>query len=98
MSDLIDVHAHFTPPTTAEEREARWHAMREAQFLAPAPYHWTVDATLDYMDRAGVAMQLLSNIPKTADALRASNDYGTSLVSDHPSRFGLLAALPTDDP
>ncbi|MFK0296283.1 amidohydrolase family protein [Streptomyces sp. NPDC090442] len=98
MSDLIDVHAHFTPPTTPEEREARWHAMRAEQFLAPAPYHWTVEATLDYMDRAGVAMQLLSNIPKTLDALRASNDYGAFLVLQHPLRFGLLAALPTDDP
>ncbi|HWD04171.1 MAG TPA: amidohydrolase family protein [Amycolatopsis sp.] len=98
MSDLIDVHAHFTPPTTPEEREARWRSMREAQFLAPAPYHWTVDGALDYMNRAGVTMQFLSNIPKTPDALRASNDYGASLVSDHPSRFGLLAALPTDDP
>lgn len=98
MSDLIDVHAHFTPPTTPEEREARWRSMREAQFLAPAPYHWTVDGALDYMNRAGVTMQFLSNIPKTPDALRASNDYGASLVSDHPTRFGLLAALPTDDP
>lgn len=98
IPDVIDVHAHFTPPTTPEEREARWHAMREAQFLAPEPYQWTVDGTLDYMDRAGVAMQLLSNIPKTPDALRASNDYGASVVADHPARFGLLAALPTDDP
>jgi predicted TIM-barrel fold metal-dependent hydrolase len=50
------------------------------------------------MDRAGIAMQLLSNIPKTLDALRASNDYGRTIVAAHPTRFGLLAALPTDDP
>ncbi|MFB7600591.1 amidohydrolase family protein [Streptomyces sp. NPDC056160] len=98
MSDLIDVHAHFTPPTTPEEREERWRAMRAEQFLAPAPYHWTVEATLDYMDRAGVAMQLLSNVPKTLDALRTSNDHGALLVTQYPRRFGLLAALPTDDP
>jgi predicted TIM-barrel fold metal-dependent hydrolase len=72
--------------------------MREARFLAPGPFHWTVEGTLDYMDRTGIAMQLLSNIPKTVAALRASNDYGAELVSAHPSRFGLLAALPTDDP
>jgi predicted TIM-barrel fold metal-dependent hydrolase len=53
---------------------------------------------MDYMDRTGIAMQLLSNIPKTMSALRASNDYGASLVSEHPARFGLLAAVPTDDP
>ncbi|WP_240437632.1 amidohydrolase family protein [Sciscionella marina] len=98
MTGLLDVHAHFTPPTTARERQARWQAMRAKRFLAPQPYHWTVAGTLDYMDRAGVAMQLLSNIPKTPDALRESNDYGAALVAAHPTRFGLLAALPTDDP
>jgi predicted TIM-barrel fold metal-dependent hydrolase len=94
----IDVHAHFSPPSTAEERNSRWQAMREARFLAPEPFHWTVEGTLDYMDRTGIAMQLLSNIPKTAAAVRASNDYGAELVAAHPTRFGLLAALPTDDP
>jgi hypothetical protein len=38
----IDVHAHFSPPSTAEERNARWHAMREALFLAPEPFRWTI--------------------------------------------------------
>lgn len=94
----IDVHAHFTPPMTREESETRWKAMRDGLFLVPEPYEWDVDRTLDYMDRAGIQMQLLSNIPKTLDKLRASNDYGARLVSEHPSRFGLLAALPTDDP
>ena len=49
------------------------------------------------MDRTGIAMQMLSNIPKNIDALRASNDYASSLVRKHPGRFGLLTALPTDD-
>lgn len=59
---------------------------------------WSVERTLAYMDRTGIQMQMLSNIPKTLDALRASNDYAASLVSQFPSRFGLLAALPTDSP
>jgi predicted TIM-barrel fold metal-dependent hydrolase len=94
----IDVHAHFTPPTTLEECEARWKTMRDGLIMIPEPYEWIVESTLDYMDRAGIQMQLLSNVPKTLDKLRASNDYGALLVSQHPSRFGLLAALPTDDP
>jgi 6-methylsalicylate decarboxylase len=44
-----------------------------------------------------LAMQMLSNIPKTLEALFRSNEYGASLVRAHPHRFGLLAALPTDD-
>lgn len=43
-------------------------------------------------------MQMLSNIPPTTEAIQASNDYGASVVRDNPHRFGLLAALPTDDP
>jgi predicted TIM-barrel fold metal-dependent hydrolase len=35
---------------------------------------------------------------KDLAALKESNDYGAQLVAEHPARFGLLAALPTDDP
>ncbi|GAA0906223.1 MULTISPECIES: amidohydrolase family protein [Streptomyces violaceusniger group] len=94
----VDVHAHFTPPATEEQRHTAWTAMRELCFLAPQPYHWTVEGALRSMDRTGVAMQLLSAVPQTHDALRTSNDYGAELVTEHPGRFGLLAALPTDDP
>ena len=94
----IDIHGHFTPPTSSKEREARWHAMREAKFMVPEPFQWTPESTLSYLDRAGIAMQMLSNIPKQLDALKDSNDYAASLVVKYPSRFGLLAALPTDNP
>lgn len=49
------------------------------------------------MDRQGIAMQFLSNIPNKLDALTASNDYGVEIVRKYPTWFGLLAALPTDD-
>ncbi|KAK4697559.1 6-methylsalicylate decarboxylase, partial [Lecanoromycetidae sp. Uapishka_2] len=96
-SGWIDVHGHFTPPTSSKDREARWHAMREAKFLVPEPFEWTPESTLSYLDSAGIAMQMLSNLPKQLDALKESNNYAASLVKKHPSRFGLLAALPTDD-
>ena len=51
-----------------------------------------------YVDRRGIQMQLLSNIPKTLDALHRSNDYAAALVQQYPTRFGMLAALPTDSP
>ncbi len=72
--------------------------MRDAKFLVPEPFEWSPESTLAYMDKAGVAMQMLSNLPKALDALRESNDYAASLVRQHPTRFGLLAALPTDNP
>lgn len=94
----IDIHGHFTPPTSSEDREKRWHAMREAEFLVPEPFEWTPEGTIAYLDRAGIAMQMLSNLPKQLDALKKSNDYAASLVKKYPNRFGLLAALPTDNP
>lgn len=94
----IDIHGHFTPPTSSEDREKRWHAMQDAKFLVPEPFEWTPESTLAYLDKAGIAMQMLSNLPKQLDALKVSNDYAASLVRNHPNRFGLLAALPTDNP
>ncbi|MEV7005549.1 amidohydrolase family protein [Streptosporangium sp. NPDC051022] len=94
----IDIHAHFSPPSTRDERVRAWQAMLGRGIYFPEPYEWSLERTLAYMDSSGTAMQLLSNIPGTVPAVRASNDYGAKLVADHPSRFGLLAALPTDDP
>ena len=94
----IDIHGHFTPPTSSEDREKKWHAMREAKFMVSEPFEWTPESTLAYLDRAGIAMQMLSNLPKQLDALKESNDYAASLVNKYPTRFGLLAALPTDNP
>ena len=98
LNQWIDVHAHFYPPETDDGRHARWVAMQEGCWLTPEPPRWDPETTLAYMDRTGIAMQMLSNIPKKLESLQASNDYAASLVRQHPSRFGQLAALPTDDP
>ena len=66
--------------------------------MVPEPFEWTPESTLSYLDKAGIAMQMLSNLPKQLDALKDSNDYAASLVAKYSSRFGLLAALPTNDP
>ncbi|RON51801.1 amidohydrolase family protein [Pseudomonas frederiksbergensis] len=98
VNQWIDVHAHFTPPMTAEQSDARWAAMQKADWVGTKPDDWSPQAALAYMNRAGIAMQMLSNIPASLEALRASNDYGARLVKQYPTRFGLLVALPTDDP
>lgn len=98
VNEWIDVHAHFYPPENPAQREARLVAMKEAGWAISKPPSWDLESTLNYMDRTGIAMQMLSNIPKNLDALRASNDYAASVVRTHPTRFGLLTALPTDSP
>jgi 6-methylsalicylate decarboxylase len=97
VNGWIDTHAHFYPPEDDSQRIARWEQMKAAAWLTPEPPTWDPGSTLAYMDRTGIAMQLLSNIPKSAEAVRASNEYAASLVAEYPTRFGLLAALPTDD-
>ena len=72
--------------------------MREAKFMMPEPFEWTPESTLIYPNRAGIAMQMLSNLPRKLDALKESNDYAASLVGKYSTRFGLLAALLTDKP
>lgn len=79
---------------TDRQRADRWHAMRAADH----PPGWDVEDTPAYMDSTGIQMQMLGNIPKTLEALRTSNDYAASLVCQYPTRFGMLAALPTDAP
>jgi predicted TIM-barrel fold metal-dependent hydrolase len=98
VDQWVDVHAHFYPPETDEVRRGRLDMMQEACWSMVELPGWSAEQTLAYMDRTGVQMQLLSNIPKNLEALRASNSFGASLVRAHPSRFGLLSALPTDDP
>ncbi|KAI0154165.1 hypothetical protein GGR57DRAFT_118114 [Xylariaceae sp. FL1272] len=92
----IDVHGHFHLPMSEAQVQQAWKYGNAHGFVLQEPFRWSVSSTLDYMDRAGIAFQFLSNIPKTLDALRASNDYGASVVTQHPDRFGLLAAVPTD--
>ncbi len=94
----IDVHAHFSLPRTPDELQAGLKMMHAGCFMAPHPFAWSPQMALDHMDRCGIAMQLLSNIPRSLEALRDSNAYGAALVAERPSRFGLLAAVPTDDP
>lgn len=59
---------------------------------------WSPEFALDFMDRRGIATQMLSvPTPLPKDDARRVNEYGATLVKQHPTRFGLLASLPMDD-
>lgn len=94
----IDVHAHFSPPRTPEQLRDGLKQLHAACFLAPTLENWSADAAIDQMNRHGIAMELLSLVPPNAKAVRVVNDFGAETVARHPSRFGLLVGLPTDDP
>ena len=92
----IDVHHHISPPVWVA-------ALKKAKLDSPPVNNWTLQRSLDDMDRAGVATAITSpTLPavgflgpkEAADVARASNDYARTLTQDHPGRFGMFALLP----
>jgi aminocarboxymuconate-semialdehyde decarboxylase len=69
---------------------------------------WEPQRRIEEMDRATVAMQVLSTVPvmfsywaKPADALdlsRRLNDHIAEVVRDYPTRFAGLGTIPMQDP
>ncbi|EED21370.1 C6 transcription factor, putative [Talaromyces stipitatus ATCC 10500] len=97
--DWLDIHGHFYPPQAPGEAEALAQSMRDACFMVNGPVTWDVQSILDYNDRANIQMQMLSYIPQNSpEKLIAANTYAAAVVKEYPDRFGLLGALPTDDP
>ena len=92
----IDVHHHISPPT--------WlNAMKNADLDNPPMANWSVQKTLDDMDKGGVATAITSPTTPQVTPLgrgdatriaRESNEYAKKLMSDHPGRFGVFAMLP----
>lgn len=95
----IDVHHHFAPPAWVVEVKGR-------PLLQTANTTWTPAKSIEDMDRGGVAAAVVSitnpglwfgDRAVTGRLARACNDYGAKLVQDHPTRFGLFAAMPLPD-
>jgi predicted TIM-barrel fold metal-dependent hydrolase len=93
----IDVHHHIAPPKFMEEMKS---------LLQPPTLAWTVERTLEDMDKADVATAITSIttpgvwIGDNAQGRRVArecNDYAAKLVTEHPGRFGMFTALPLPD-
>jgi len=105
----IDVHHHFGPPTWVEAMiEAGQLRSRENPMglLSPPNTTWTPEQSLEDLDRGGGAAAILSitnpgiylgDVAQAVRLARESNDFGARVVSDHPTRFGLFAAMPLPD-
>jgi 6-methylsalicylate decarboxylase len=95
----IDVHHHLSPPTYIAASNA-------GNFGDPLMKNWTPEKSLQDMDKAGVAVAMLSITTPglnftSGDAARKlareCNDYAAKLIADHPGRFGSFAAIPLTD-
>lgn len=92
----IDVHHHIVPPTWLD-------AMNLIGRSNPPLITWSVQKTLDDMDKGGVATAIMSptapqvtplGTPAAVRIARESNDYAKKVMGDHPGRFGIFATLP----
>jgi predicted TIM-barrel fold metal-dependent hydrolase len=95
----IVIHHHFAPPAWVT-------AVKGRPLLQPANTTWTAAKSIEDMDRGGVATAVVSitnpglwfgDAPMTRQLSRACNEYGAKLVQEHPTRFGLFAAMPLPD-
>jgi predicted TIM-barrel fold metal-dependent hydrolase len=92
----IDVHHHVTPPTWLA-------AVKSLRQDNPPMANWSVQKTIEDMDKGGVATAITSpttpqvtGLDKAAAArvARESNEYCKKMESDHKGRFGTFAMLP----
>ncbi len=93
---IVDVHHHVYPPMLVDE------LVRAKQNTAQAK-EWTVDKSLEDMDKAGVATAIGSittpGVSFADDGLarrlaRESNEFMARLAADRAGRFGFWAILP----
>jgi predicted TIM-barrel fold metal-dependent hydrolase len=92
----IDVHHHIMPPTWLGAMDV----VGRTDFLMR---NWSVQKTLEDMDKGGVATSMTSiTLPQVGSIgkdvavkiARESNDYAKKMMGDHPSHFGVWAMLP----
>jgi predicted TIM-barrel fold metal-dependent hydrolase len=93
----IDVHHHFAPAfhrdALGSKRSLSWPK-------------WSPQMSLDDMDQNGIVTAMLSvvqpgtwfgNTEEARPLTRKLNDYGATMVRDHPGRYGLFACITPPD-
>ena len=106
LSGLIDVHHHIIPKEYAQ----RLSKLGVAKGLGVPLPKWSVEKTLEVMDKNGIATAILSisapgvyfknlddNLKIARELSRQTNDYMAKLIADHSGRFGAFATLPLPD-
>lgn len=99
VGHAIDVHHHISPPSFI--RALKGHPLGVRPTM-----EWTPAKSIDDMDRAGVALSVVSitspgvwlgDDAKARPLARECNEYGARLVGEHRGRFAMFACLPLPD-
>jgi predicted TIM-barrel fold metal-dependent hydrolase len=93
----IDVHHHYAPAfhrdALGDKRGNSWPK-------------WSPQMSIEDMDKSGIQTSMLSiiqpgtwfgHVEESRALVRKLNDYGATLVRDHPRRFGLWACIAPPD-
>lgn len=104
MSNRIDVHTHAISEDVIAALPGGFRPTGGYQISV----RWTADAALSYMDRQGIAAQVVSmpidfagtaNDPGFGTRMcRMINEANAELIATYPGRFGAFASLPADGP
>jgi predicted TIM-barrel fold metal-dependent hydrolase len=97
----IDVHHHFIPQFHIDAMNA------PGRRAGGPPPKWSPALSLEDMDKSGIATSGLSiaqpgvwygnNVEESRTLARKLNEYGATMVKDHPGRFGLFACIAPPD-
>jgi 6-methylsalicylate decarboxylase len=97
----IDVHHHFIPPFHVDSM------MAPGRRTGAPPPKWSPALSLEDMDKSGIATSILSiaqpgvwygnNVEESRTLARRLNEYGATVIKDHPGRFGLFACIAPPD-
>ncbi|MDW3684498.1 amidohydrolase family protein [Cupriavidus sp. CV2] len=102
----IDVHHHLVPPGYLTKVPSDDAVPGASATPRRALEEWSVEHSIDQMDRSGVGTSILSisnpgiwfgDTTKARRLARDSNEYAATLVAAYPKRFGMFAALPLPD-
>lgn len=105
MARIIDTHHHIYPPRYVAQNLQR--LLDDASILPASAYqNWTPAMALEQMDKADIASAVTSITSpgiwfegdgNNRTRARDCNEFGATMMRDHPGRFGMFAAIPVPD-
>jgi predicted TIM-barrel fold metal-dependent hydrolase len=107
MPRIIDTHHHIYP--TRYVAQNLQHLLDDATILPASAYqNWTPSLALEQMDKAGIESAITSitspgvwfegdSAGDNRTRARDCNEFGATMMREHPKRFGMFGAIPVPD-